>query len=74
MNVFYVSIRTTENYEFVKIRIPGVTGTPLIIKTARATILYAQPEIKFCSPSGHFQPLAATALSVTNFFILSIVN
>jgi len=26
MNIFYVSIRTTENYEFDKIRTAGVTG------------------------------------------------
>ena len=28
--------------------------TPLIIKAARATILYVQPEMKFRSPPGHF--------------------
>jgi len=27
---------------------------PLIIKTATATILYVQPEMKFRSPPGHF--------------------
>jgi len=27
---------------------------PLIIKTARATILYVQPEMKFRSPTGQF--------------------
>jgi len=28
--------------------------TPLIIKTARATILYVQSKMKFRSPPGHF--------------------
>ena len=31
MNVFYVSIRTTENYEFDKIRTAGVTGNDIIL-------------------------------------------
>ena len=48
MNVFYVLIRTTENYEFDKIRAAGVTGnaTDYVIKTARATNPYVQPEMK----------------------------
>jgi len=31
VNVFYVSIRTTENYEFDKIRTAGVTGSATIL-------------------------------------------
>jgi len=31
VNVFYVSIRTTENYEFDKIRTAGVTGNATIL-------------------------------------------
>ena len=56
MNVFYVLIRTTENYEFDKIRAAGVTenATDYVIKTARATIPYVQPEMKFHSPPGQF--------------------
>jgi len=54
VNVFYVSIRATEDYEFDKIRTAGVTGNATNYKTARATILYVQPEMKFRSPPGHF--------------------
>ena len=56
MNVFYVSMRTIENYEFDKTRTAGVTGnaTNYSIKAAWATILYVQPEMKFRSPPGHF--------------------
>jgi len=31
VNVFYVTIRTTENYEFDKIRSAGVTGNATIL-------------------------------------------
>jgi len=31
VNVFYVSIRTTENYEFDKIKTAGVTGKATIL-------------------------------------------
>jgi len=51
VNIFYVSIRTTENYQFDKFRSAGVTGKAII---NRATILYVQPEMKFRSPPGHF--------------------
>ena len=44
MNVFYVSIRATESYEFDKIRTAGVTENALIIKTARTTIPSVQPD------------------------------
>jgi len=53
VNVFYVSIRTTENYEFDKIRTAGVIGNATI-KTSRAIIPYVQPEMKFRSPPGQF--------------------
>jgi len=61
--VFYVSIRTNENYEFDKIRTAGVTVNATI-KTARATIPYVQPEMKLRSPPGQFHlepPLVAKA-------------
>jgi len=35
VNVLYVLIRTTENYEFDKIRTAGVTGNATNYKTAR---------------------------------------
>jgi len=54
VKIFYVSIRTTENYQFDKFRTAGVTGNAIINSQDRATILYVQPEIKFCSPPSHF--------------------
>jgi len=54
VNVFDASTRTTENYEFDKIRTAGVTGNATVIKTVVATILYVQPKMKFRSPPGHF--------------------
>jgi len=53
MNIFYVSIRTTENYQFDKFRTAGVTGNATINR-GRVTILYVQPEMKFRSTPGHF--------------------
>ena len=35
MNVFYVSLRTTENYEFDKIRTVGVTGNAINYKNSQ---------------------------------------
>ena len=35
MNVFYVSIRATENYEFDKIRTAGVTGNATNYKNSQ---------------------------------------
>jgi len=69
VNVFYVSIRTTESYEFDNIRTAGVTGNATTIKRTRATILYVQPEMKFCSPPGHFHhepPLTGNTFTVSS--------
>ena len=57
---------TTENFKFDKIKAAGVTGNATI-KTARATIPYVKPEIKFCSPLVQFHhelPLIITLLCV----------
>jgi len=56
VNVSYVSIRTTENYEFDKIRTAGVTGNATNYKNSQGDnpISYVQPEIKFRSPPGEF--------------------
>jgi len=64
VNVFYVSIRTTENYEFNKIRTAGVTGNATNYKNSQGdnTICF-QPEMKFRSPPGQFHhepPLIGT--------------
>ena len=38
MNVFYVSIRTTENYEFDTIRTAGVTGNATNYKNSQGEV------------------------------------
>ena len=54
MNVFYVLIRTTENYEFDKIRTAGLTGNATTYKNSHETIPYVQPEMNSRSPPGQF--------------------
>jgi len=46
VNVFYVSIRATENYEFDKIRTAGVTGNATIYKNSQGdnSMAYVQPD------------------------------
>ena len=66
VNVFYVSIRTTENYQFDKIRTAGVTGKPLIIKTARATNPICSTRDEISQPSRPISPRAATAYQYIN--------
>ena len=53
MNVFYVSIRTTENYNFDKIRTAGVTGNATNYKNSQGDNPICS-EMKFRSPPGHF--------------------
>jgi len=46
---------------------------PLIIKTARATILYVQPEMKSRSPPGQFHhepPLVATINNIVEWEVI----
>jgi len=54
MNVFYVLIRTTENYEFDKIRTAGLTGNATTYENSHETIPYVQPEMNSRSPPGQF--------------------
>jgi len=63
VNVFYVSLRTTENYEFDKIRTAGVTGnaTDYYEKSQGDNPMYSiRGEIS--QPSRPISPRAATAL------------
>ena len=65
MNVFYVSIRTTENYEFDRIRTAGVTGNATNYKNSQgdnSIICSTRDEIS--QPYRAFAPRAATALFV----------
>ena len=63
MNVFCVSIRTTENYEFDMIRIAGVRHNATNYENSQGgNAIYVQPEMKFRSPPSHFHhelPLVA---------------
>ena len=55
VNVFYVSIRTSENYQFDRFRTAGVTGNAIINSQGQEdNPVYVQPEMKFRSPPGHF--------------------
>jgi len=54
VNSFYVSIKTTENYQFDKFGTAGVTGNTIINSQGQGAILYVQPKVKFCSLPGHF--------------------
>jgi len=56
VNVFYVSIRTIQNYEFDKTRTAGVIANAPNYKSGQGDnpIVYVQPEMKFRSPPGHF--------------------
>ena len=54
MNVFYVLIRTTANYEFDKIRTAGVTGNATNYKNSQGDNAYVQSEMKSRSRPGQF--------------------
>jgi len=54
VNVFYVLIRTTENYEFDKIRTAGVTGSATNYKNSQGDNLICSTEMKSRSPPGQF--------------------
>ena len=62
MNVFYVSIRTTENYEFDKIRTAGVTGTPLYYENSQGDNPICSTRDEISQPSQPISPPAATAV------------
>ena len=61
MNVFYVSISTTENYEFDKIRTAGVTGNATNYKNSQCDNPICSTRDEVSQPSRPFSPRAATA-------------
>jgi len=76
VNIFYVSIRTTENYESDKIRAAEVIGNTTNNKTTRVEILYVQPEMKFRSPPSHFHhepPLHRAIKSAGRRYTISLL-
>jgi len=61
VNVFYVLIRTTENYEFDKIRTAGVTGNATYYKNNQGDNPICSTRDEISQPSRPISPRAATA-------------
>ena len=61
MNVFYASIRTTENYEFDKIRTAEVTGNAINYKNSQGDNPICSTRDEISQPSRPFSPRVATA-------------
>ena len=61
MNIFYVSIRTTENYQFDKLRTAGVTGNAIINSQELGDNPVCSNSDEISQPSRPFSPRAATA-------------
>ena len=61
MNIFYVSIRTTENYQFDKFRTAGVTGNAIINSQGQGDNPVCSTRDEISQPSRPFSPRAATA-------------
>jgi len=59
-NVFYVSMRTTENYEFDKIRTAGVTANATNYKNNQGDNPICLTRDEISQPSRTFSPRAAT--------------
>jgi len=60
VNVFYVLIRTTENYEFDKIRTAGMTGNATNYKNSQGDNPICSTRDKISQPSQPISPRAAT--------------
>jgi len=78
VNVFYVLIRTTENYGFDKIRTAGVTGNATNYKNSRGDNPICSTEMKSRSPPSqfHHEPplvLKNAAMSFEVFFTCCLV-
>jgi len=61
VNIFYVSIRTTENYQFGKFRTAGVTGNSVINSQGQGDKPVCSTRDETSRPSRPFSPRAATA-------------
>ena len=61
VNVFYISIRTTENYQFDKFRTAGVTGNAIINSQGQGGNPVCSTRYEISQPSRPFSPRAATA-------------
>jgi len=61
VNIFYVSIRTTENYQFDKFRTAEVTGNAIINSQGQGDNPVCSTRDEISQPSRPFLPRAATA-------------
>jgi len=61
VNVFYVSIRTTDSFEFNKIRTTGVTGHATNYKSSHGDNSICSTRDEISQPSRPISPRAATA-------------
>ena len=62
MKIFYVSIRTTENYQFHKFRIAGVTGNAIINSQGQGDNPVCSTRDEISQTSRPFSPRAAAEL------------
>ena len=62
MNVFCVSMRTIENYEFDKTRTAGVTGNATNYKSGQGDNPVCSTRDEISQPSRPFSPRAATGV------------
>jgi len=69
VNVFYVLIRTTENYEFDKIRTAGVTGNATKYKNSQGENPICSTRNEISQPSRPISPRAATGCSQQSFAV-----
>jgi len=74
-NIFYVSIRTTENCQFDKFRTAGVTGNAIINSQGQGDNPVCSTRDEISQPSRPFSPRAATAVhfiasSSARFFMM----
>jgi len=63
VNVFYVSIRTTEIYEFDKIRTAGLTGNATNYKNSQGDNPICSTRDEISQPSRPFSPRAAIVVN-----------
>jgi len=61
VNVFYTSVRTTENYKFDKIRTAAVTGNATNHKNSQGDNPICSTRDEISQPSRPISPRAATA-------------
>jgi len=60
VNIFYVSIRTTENYQFDKFRTAGVTANAIRNSQGQGDNPVCSTRVEILQPSRPFSPRAAT--------------